>query len=67
MIQAEIKQLKQVRKSSHPESQKSCFLYVRLIGETMGDGHLLETLFSIFSIVAGNTLGMRLIMTMRFC
>ena len=41
MLQAEIKQLKQVRKSSHPESQKPCFLYVCLSGETMGDGHLL--------------------------
>ena len=41
LLQAEIKQLKQDRESSHPVSQKPCFLYVRLSGEIMSDGHLL--------------------------
>ena len=35
VIQAKIKQLKHVRKSSHPVSQKPCFLYMCLIEEIM--------------------------------
>ena len=41
VLQAEIKQLKQVKKYSHPVCQKPCFRYVHLSGETMSDGHLL--------------------------